>query len=46
MPVELNATTMIVSHDVRDKVKEYRDEHGLKNMNAAVADLYQKEATE
>jgi len=46
MPVELNATTMIVSHDVRDKVKQYRDEHDLKNMNAAVADLYQKGVSE
>jgi hypothetical protein len=46
MPTKLNATTMIVSTDLRDKIKEYRDEHGLRNMNAAVADLYHKEAAE
>jgi hypothetical protein len=46
MPKTLNSTTMIVSTDLRDKIKEYRDEHGLQNMHAAVADLYEKEVAE
>jgi peroxiredoxin len=46
MPKTLNSTTMIVSTDLRDKIKEYRDEHGLQNMHAAVADLYEKEVSE
>jgi hypothetical protein len=42
----LNSTTVVVSTDLRDKIKAYRDEHELQNMHAAVADLYEKEVGE
>jgi hypothetical protein len=42
----LNSTTVVVSTDLRDKIKDYRDENELQNMHEAVSDLYEKEVNE
>jgi hypothetical protein len=46
MSYEQTHTTLAVSPEVRDKIKDYRNSQGFESMREAVHDLYRKEVNE
>jgi Arc/MetJ-type ribon-helix-helix transcriptional regulator len=46
MSQSLNTTTVAVTEELRDKLKEYKQSGEFRNMNSVVNHLYQKEVNE